>query len=220
MARHSYGSPPPPQDFAGREIPVETIPAGALLARIHHGEFDPLHFGSKTLNRFSDRRRIHGVRYLAKALEGAFAETIVRGANDGGIQQSYVQERSYSKIQATGPLRLASLHGPGLARVGATSAVSSGSYDVARIWSRAIHDHPAVLDSIAYRSKHDDDEICIVLFDRARERVAPAGVPEPMIRHPNLDATYLNPVSQVLPGTEAVRRPASGSFRDTRLPFG
>ena len=53
--------------------------------------------------------------------------------------------------------------------------------DVARKWSRAIHDHPAVLDGIAYRSKHDDDEVCIALFDRARDRVAAAGVPQPMM---------------------------------------
>ena len=97
------------------------------------------------------------------------------------LGMKFVQERSFSEIVATGPLRLSSLHGPGLARVGATSAVASGPYDVARNWSRAIHDHPAVPDGIAYRSKHDDDEICIALFDRARDRVAAAGVPLPMI---------------------------------------
>ena len=34
---------------------------------------------------------------------------------------------------------------------------------------------------MAYRSKHDDDEICIALFDRAGERVAAAGLPQPMM---------------------------------------
>ena len=145
MVPHRSGSPPPSPDFAKRELPVETIPAGTRLSRIHHGDFDPLHFGSKTLDRFSDRRKIFGVCYLAMTIEGAFAETIVRGARNGGIQQSYVQERSYSEIEATAPLRLSSLHGPGLARVGATSAVASGFYDAARIWSRAIYDHPAAL---------------------------------------------------------------------------
>ena len=181
MAPHSSGSSLPPPNFASRELPVDTIPAGACLARVHHGGFDPLHFGSTEYSRFDDQRGIFGICYLAENLEGAFAETFVRGASDGGILQSYVQERSCSEIQVTDPLRLASLHGPGLARVGATSAVSSGSYDVARIWSRAIHDHPAALDGIAYRSKHDDDEICIALFDRARGGVALAGVPEPMM---------------------------------------
>ena len=180
MAPPSSGSPPPSQGFAKRELPVETIPAGTLFARIHHAEFDPLFFGSTEYNRFDDQGKRFGVCYLAKMIEGSFAETFVRGTGQKVQGWKFVQERSFSEIVATAPLRLSSLHGPGLARVGATSAVASGSYDVARKWSRAIHDHPAAPDGIAYRSKHDDDEICIALFDRARERVAAAGVPQPL----------------------------------------
>ena len=180
MARHSSGLPPPPQGFAKRELPVETIPPGTRFARIHHAEFDPLYFGSIEYNRFDDLRKRFGVCYLAKTIEGSFAETFVRGTGQKVQGWKFVQERSFSEIVATAPLRLSSLHGPGLARVGATSAVASGPYDVARNWSRAIHDHPAAPDGIAYRSKHDDDEICIALFDRARERVAAAGVPQPL----------------------------------------
>ena len=181
MAPPSSGSPPPPEDFAKRELPVETIPAGTRLARIHRREFDPQYFGSKAGNRFSDPREIFGVCYLAMTKEGAFAETFVRGTDDEGIRQSHVQRRSFSVIEMIAPLRLSSLHGPGLARVGATSAVASGSNDVARIWAREIYDHPAAPDGIAYRSKHDDDEICIALFDRARDRIAIAGAPHPMM---------------------------------------
>ena len=42
MAPPSSSSPPPSQDFAKRELPVETIPAGTSLARIHQSEYDPL----------------------------------------------------------------------------------------------------------------------------------------------------------------------------------
>ena len=59
--------------------------------------------------------------------------------------------------------------------------MTNGSYDVARIWSRVIHDHHAVPDGIAYRSKHDDDETCIALFDRAHEHIATVGVPQPIM---------------------------------------
>ena len=118
---------------------------------------------------------------MARTVEGAFAETCVRVAGDRVVEQSVVEEKSISEIRVIAPLRLLSLHGPGLARVGATSAVASGSHDDARVWSRAIHDHPAVPDGIAYRSKHDDDEICIALFDRARERIAAAGAAQPMM---------------------------------------
>ena len=181
MAAPSSGSPPPSLGSARRELPVETIPAGTRLARIHHAEFDPLYFGSTEYNRFDDQGKRFGVCYLSKTIEGSFAETFVRAVSSRGPSPKFVQERSFSEIVTTAQLRLSSLHGPGLARVGATSAVASGPYDVARKWSRAIHDHPAVPDGIAYRSKHDDDEICIALFDRARERVAVAGVPQPMM---------------------------------------
>ena len=86
MAQHSSGSPPPPLDFARRELPVETIPAGSRLVRIHDGDFDPIHFGSTAYNRFDDQRKIFGVCYLARTIEGAFAETIVRGAGREGIR--------------------------------------------------------------------------------------------------------------------------------------
>ena len=180
MAPPSFDSPPPPAEFASRELPVETIPAGSRLSRIHLRVFDPLHFGAAEYNRFDDRRRLFGVCYLAMTIEGAFAETFLRTVNSRIIFQEFMQERSLSALEAIAPLRLSSLHGPGLARVGATSAVASGSHSVAQLWSQAIHDHPAAPDGIAYRSKHDDDEICIALFDRARDRIVPAGIPHPM----------------------------------------
>ena len=74
MALHSSGSPPPPLDFAGRELPLETILRGKRLARIHHRDFDPIRFGSNEYNRFDDQRRDFGVCYLAMNHEGAFAE--------------------------------------------------------------------------------------------------------------------------------------------------
>ena len=88
-----------------------------------------------------------------------------------------MKSRSFSVIEVVAPLRLVTLHGPGLARVGATSAVSSGSQADAQLWSIAIHDHHANVDGIVYRSRHDDDEICIALFDRARTSIAMAGEP-------------------------------------------
>ena len=181
MSPHSSDPPPHPPDLANRDIPAETIPSGTRLVRIHHGKFDPIYFGFSDFGRFDDPRRIFGVCYLATTIAGAFAETFVRGASNGAQNHLFAQERSVSEIEVTASLRLSTLHGPGLARVGATSAVSSGSHGVARNWSRAFHDHPSVPDGIAYRSKHDDDEICIALFDRASERIEPAGAPKPMM---------------------------------------
>ena len=173
-------SPPPPPDFAARELPVETIPTGTRLSRIHRSDLAPLHFGSSGHSRFDDQKGGYGICYLAMSPEGAFAETCVRVAGNRFLDLRFVQARSFSEIEVISSLRLASLHGPGLARMGATSAVSSGPYASARFWSQAVHDHPSNPDGIAYRSRHDDDEICIALFDRADDSIATVGAPRPM----------------------------------------
>jgi len=67
----------------------------------------------------------------------------------------------------TRPLALASLSGPDLARVGATAEVTHGpDYDTARRWSAALWHHPLSPAGILYKSRHDDDELCLALYDR------------------------------------------------------
>lgn len=75
--------------------------------------------------------------------------------------------RVVSTVALTHAVRLVPLHGPGLARLGATAAVASGDYALSRSWARAIWSHPERADGIAYRARHDDGEICVALFDRA-----------------------------------------------------
>ena len=101
MSPRSSDSPPHPPDLANRDIPVETIPSGTRLARIHHGKFDPIYFGSSDLGRFGDPRRIFGFCYLATTMAGAFAETFVRGASNGAQNHLFAQERSLAEIEVT-----------------------------------------------------------------------------------------------------------------------
>jgi hypothetical protein len=89
------------------------------------------------------------------------------------VPVSRLAERSATELVVTTELRLVALHGPGLARVGATAAVSSGIYEISQPWSRAIHSHPANVDGIVYRSNHDNGELCVALFDRCRDRLRP-----------------------------------------------
>ena len=180
MVPPSSWPPPPPQDFAARELPVETVPVGTHLSRIHLVAYDPIHFGSNVYNRFDNRNGDYGVCYMAMSPEGAFAETFLRSIDTRVIFRDFVRKRSISELEVIYPLRLLSLHGPGLARVGANGAVASGPHGVAQLWSREIHDHPEAPDGIVYRSKHDDDELCIALFDRARDFLVPASAPRPM----------------------------------------
>jgi hypothetical protein len=171
--------PLPPPDFASRDLPLEEIPAGARLIRIHQTHLGPLFFGATGGNRFDDPNKTYGVCYLAKTLEGAFAETCLRSVGARFVAMTFMEARSVSAIAVKAKLRLLSLHGPGLTQIGATGAVTSGPHVIAQQWSRAIHDHPDAIDGIAYRSNHDNAEICVALFDRVKSRLAPVG-PEPL----------------------------------------
>ena len=161
--------PVPAIGFARSELPVETITTGTRLVRLHLSDFDPLFFGRTGNNRFDDPANGYGVCYLAMTREGAFAETCLRAVGARFVALSFLEARSFSEIEVAVPLRLVSLHGPGLARIGATATVPSGPHGVAQQWSRAIHGHPAEPDGIAYRSNHDNSQLCVALFERVRD---------------------------------------------------
>ena len=85
-------------------------------------------------------------------------------------------QRGYLELQNTRPLKLIELGGKGLARLGATAEIlhSGLPYDVPHAWSKALHDHPAIADGIAYGARNDDRELCYALFDRSRTAVTEA----------------------------------------------
>jgi RES domain len=168
--------PEPPADLAGRKLQIDVIPAGAALVRIHRRGRDALFFGRTGGHRFDAPDGAFGVCYLATALEGAFAETCLRASDARFVSRSFLAGRVWSRIPVKRDLRLVALHGSGLARVGATAAVTAGDHAVARRWSASFHAHPAQIDGIAYRANHDNGEVCVALFERCAPHL---GVSEP-----------------------------------------
>ncbi|MGA8290993.1 MAG: RES domain-containing protein, partial [Rhodoplanes sp.] len=69
--------PLPPADFANRGLPIERISAGEVVLCIHRTALGALHFGKSGANRFDDPQQVYGVCYVARTLEGAFAERAV-----------------------------------------------------------------------------------------------------------------------------------------------
>lgn len=70
-------------------------------------------------------------------------------------------------------LRLVPVHGSGLARLGATAELASGSnYKRSQLLSGALWEHPDKPDGILYRSRHDDSALCVALYGRARDGLA------------------------------------------------
>jgi hypothetical protein len=66
------------------------------------------------------------------------------------------------------------MFGPGLAVLGPTAEVTASAppYDLSQAWAAALHNHPGMFDGIAYRARHDDNEICNAFFDRSAPGIA------------------------------------------------
>lgn len=163
----------PDPSLRGVDLPVVTVPAGTRLFRVHSAARDPLWFGpapgADPQNRFDAPGGEFRVCYLGMSREASFAETFLRNPPVRLLSFQLLETRSLATIGLRRDLRLVSLHGPALARVGTTLEASSGPYPLSRAWSLAFWAHPAAADGIQYRSRHDDSQLCVALFDRARD---------------------------------------------------
>ena len=156
---------------------TRTLRAGAELFRIHLGSFSPLWYGPGTgrpaRHRFDAPSGEYGALYVAQSPAGAFAEVFLRtpGRLPRIIESSELENRTMSRIIVKKPLVLAKLRGPGLSWYKTTSAVSSSSeseYSVAQQIALDVFQDSRNLHGIEYRSRHDDNELVCVIFDRAQ----------------------------------------------------
>nr|WP_153441997.1 RES family NAD+ phosphorylase [Sinorhizobium terangae] len=149
------------------------IPSGATLHRFYTAAYDPIFFDKSKLGRFNSPDGSFGVLYTAGNTAGAFAETFLRTPGRTLIDIDFMRRKAYVRLTVTRTLKLIRLAGPGLARLGATAEVTHGGlpYDVPQAWSTALWKNPIEADGIAYYSRHDDDEICHGLFDRAERAI-------------------------------------------------
>ena len=125
------------------------------------------------------RQRIVATLYGAEDAAGAVAESVFRAvpvpANGAGVRRARLVPVMISTLAAKRILRLASLHGNGLRRVGATRAQlidsEADQYPRLAAWGQALHDCPAEPDGIVWRSRHYDDVYAFILFgDRVLRR--------------------------------------------------
>lgn len=178
--------PTPPADLASRKAGLVTIAAGTVLHRFYTAKFDPVYFDTSDLGRFNAPDASYGVLYCAEANLGALAETFLRKPGRRIIDPGLLETKGYSRLVALADLSLISMAGPGLAIVGATAEVTSSGppYLVPQSWSRALRAHPVGGHGIAYRSRHDDDQICYALFDTAAAAI------KEVDRNTDLDADW------------------------------
>ena len=190
--------PIPPTDLADRALPIEVVPAGTILQRIHQTSHGPIWFGPEAgqppVNRFDDPRGEYAVCYLAASRIGAFVETLLRDRPSRVVSAANLAHLAVSALTLLRDVPVVKAYDEGLVRLGTTVAVSGArlefpgatpgqSYAHAMAWSRALHDHLDAPHGIAYRSSHDDSVRCIAIFgDRAGDALAVGGPPRVLSR--------------------------------------
>jgi hypothetical protein len=164
-------APPPPADINRRQPLVLDIPAGVQLHRFYTKgpAWTPIYFDRSTAGRLNAPAGAYGVLYCAQNSNGAFAETFLRKPGRQLLPPDLLAAKGYAVLRTTESMRMVRLFGPGLARLGATAEVTHGGlpYDVPQQWSAALVAHYQAFDGIAYYARHDDDEVCYAIFDRA-----------------------------------------------------
>ena len=158
-----------------RTLPLDILPAGHTLFRIHPTERDPIFFGPAPERPLSGRwdapDRSFGVCYLAGAgfPHGAFAERFLREPGRTLVPERELRRASLATLRLRREVTVVRFHGNGLARLGATAEVAHGDHRGSRPWALALHRHPARPGGIRWRARHDDDALAVALFDRERD---------------------------------------------------
>jgi hypothetical protein len=169
MAPRSIGPLPLPRpDLQKQRLPL--LACRATLFRIHRGDKGPAFWGKTGDNRFDAPGGQFGVLYAAADRHGAFIETC-GGLLNRTVTSAFLAARGWARVIPVRDLNLVDLSGAGLARIGADERLCSGEHDVAQQWALALWQHPANVDGIHYRARHDPSRTSVAIFDRAASAV-------------------------------------------------
>lgn len=163
-------APPPPAWLGSRSLPLDLLPAGTGLHRIHRAALGPVFFGPgpgvPPTYRFDSASSRFGVLYVGLSRAGAVAGTLLRNPQRLMVAASDITGRAATELACRRELRVVKLYGSGLQAVGTDNSISTGPYGPCGLWADVLWDHPDRPDGIAYQSRHDSDEICLALFER------------------------------------------------------
>ena len=106
--------------------------------------------------------------YIARDLYGAFAEAIGRGRQYPLVSLAELEERCFTEVTLSTPLRLVDCTGPGPARIGASGELSTSEHAITQRWSLALFNHPSRPDGLYYRAHYDLSRECAAIFGSAK----------------------------------------------------
>lgn len=163
----------PSPNFNSINLPCFSYKPGTIFYRLNGASYSTaLYFDRSGDGRFDGVTQPYGILYLGQEIAGAFIESFGRSPsiNALGIKavaEADLRNRDLWEIQVQEPLKLVKLYGDGLAKMGAESSVTSGTdYNLSRQWGTAIYQHPRKVDGIVYFSRHDNQQLCMGLFDQ------------------------------------------------------
>lgn len=179
----------PPSGFERADLVLIDVDPGELLRLAFRTKASQLAFRASARYRFDAPAGEFGVLYAAFDLATAFAETVLRtvpqsipAGEEPLLTYEELARRRVVQFEAasTGrPLRLVKLYDEGLAAAKIDNRVATDDeYGTTRLWARAFHDHPEMVDGVAYLSRFMGARRSVVLFDRcagllSRGRVTP-----------------------------------------------
>lgn len=154
---------------------LDVIVPGSILLRIHDPAQDPVFFGPPAGTgaqfRFHDQHLEYQVCFLGVTTEAAFAETFLRDPPVRIVALRDLERRNLAILEVLRPLQVVALYGAGFAKLGLTADVVCGDYPRTQALSRAIWEYVPPADGIRYPSRHDDEQHCVALFDRAKDAI-------------------------------------------------
>jgi hypothetical protein len=157
------------------DLPMRTWRAGETWYRIHRAEYEGKWFGPSPgdppANRFDDPLGEYRVCYLGATLEASFAETLLRNPPHRLLALSDLEARSLTKFRLERQVRVVRMHSDGLAKLGLTAEAIHGDYEDCGLLAHTLWGNSVAPDGLEYRSRHDDEQLCIALFDRAADSI-------------------------------------------------
>jgi hypothetical protein len=140
------------------------------LHRVHRTAHHPIFFGpgpgAPPTYRFDSASGAFGVLYIALGFAGALVETLLRNPRRKMVAQADIEERASSVVRCRRDLRIVRMHSAGLQILGLDNSISTGPYEPCGVWADALWAHPDAPDGLAFRSRHDPDQICLAIFER------------------------------------------------------
>jgi len=157
-------APEPPKDLAERELPVGGLPQEAWM-RLNDRRFrEPLNWSRDGKFRFESAGAPFGVFYSARDLTTAFLEVFGdKIRHSRRIARAAIERYDVYAVKPAANLKILTLEGANLAKIGATLGCFSGSYPLSQRWGARLMAHPDQLDGLVYLGRRSGAQ-CLALF--------------------------------------------------------